>query len=75
MRREGAGSVMSHRAGTACYYWTTFLRPDPKLATAFNHGLAYEGKGRYDRAVADHNEAIRLNPTGANSFAVEEWRN
>jgi hypothetical protein len=28
-----------------------------------------------DRAVADYNEAIRLNPTGATSFAVEEWRN
>jgi hypothetical protein len=42
MRREGAGSVMSHRAGTACYYWTTFL---DLIATAFNRGLAYEGKG------------------------------
>ena len=75
MHREEAGSVMGHQADTASYYWTTFLRLDPKLATAFNRGLAYEGKGRYDRAVGDHSEAIRLNPTGATSFAVEEWRN
>jgi hypothetical protein len=52
MRREGAGSVMSHRAGTACYYWTTFLdliatafNRGLAIATAFNRGLAYEGKG------------------------------
>jgi hypothetical protein len=43
MRREEAGSVMGHQADTASYYWTTFLRLDPKLATAFNRGLAYEG--------------------------------
>jgi len=66
---------MGHQADTASYYWATFLRLDPKLATTLNRGLAYEGKGRYDRAVGDHSEAIRLNPTGATSFAVEEWRN
>jgi tetratricopeptide (TPR) repeat protein len=49
---------MGHQADTASYYWTTSLRLDPKLATAFNRGLAYEGKGRYNRAVADYNEAI-----------------
>jgi len=62
MRREEEGSVMGRQADTASHYWTTFLRPNPKLAAAFSHGLAYEGEGRYDRAVADHNEAIRLNP-------------
>jgi hypothetical protein len=56
---------MGRQADTASYYWTTFLRPNPKLATAFSHGLAYEGRGRCDRAVADHNEAIRPNPSGA----------
>jgi tetratricopeptide (TPR) repeat protein len=59
---------MGHQADTASY-WTTFLRLDPKLTPAFtNRGLAYERKGSYDRAVADYNEAIRLNPTDAASF-------
>ena len=29
---------MGHQADTASYYWTTFLRLDPKLATAFGVG-------------------------------------
>jgi hypothetical protein len=38
MRREEVGPAMGHRADTASYYWTTFLRLDPKLATAFSAG-------------------------------------
>jgi tetratricopeptide (TPR) repeat protein len=30
--------------------------------------LAYEKKGGFDRAIADFNEAIRLNPNDAISF-------
>jgi hypothetical protein len=36
--------------------------------------LAYEKKGGFDRAIADFNEAIRLNPNDAISFCVEEGR-
>src|SRR5262249_21973034 len=45
MRREEAGSVMGHQTDTGSYYWTTFLRLDPKLATAFNRG-SLRGKGQ-----------------------------
>jgi tetratricopeptide (TPR) repeat protein len=30
------------------------------VAAYNNHGLAYAAKGEYDRAIADYNEAIRL---------------
>ena len=36
---------------------------DPKYADAYNNrGLAYRAKGDYDHAIADYNEAIRLDP-------------
>ena len=33
--------------------------------TYYNRGSAYNGKGEYDRAIADLNEAIRLDPNNA----------
>ncbi len=40
------------------------------LAVAFtNRGLAYKRKGQWDRAIADHSEAIRLMPDDAQIFA------
>ena len=42
----------------------------PNLAVAFaNRGLAYKRKGQWDRAIADYDEAIRLNPDLAETFA------
>jgi tetratricopeptide (TPR) repeat protein len=34
----------------------------------YKRGNAYYGKGDYDRAILDYNQAIRLNPRDANSF-------
>jgi tetratricopeptide (TPR) repeat protein len=40
-----------------------------KLATAFdNRGVAYKQKGRYEQALQDYEEAIRLNPSNANAY-------
>ena len=39
------------------------VRVDPRNTDAFKYrGLAYYDKGNYDRAIADYNETIRLNP-------------
>jgi tetratricopeptide (TPR) repeat protein len=52
----------------------TILRDDkesaPKRAVALsNRGFAYRRKGDLDRAIADLNEAIRLDPRLANAFS------
>ena len=43
--------------------------PDNRQAAidSLNRGNAYNGKGEYDKAIADCNEAIRLAPT------IPEW--
>jgi tetratricopeptide (TPR) repeat protein len=42
---------------------------DGDLAIVFlNRGIAYRDKGEYDRATQDYEQAIRLNPSYANTF-------
>src|SRR5262245_18019090 len=44
-------------------------RSQKELASHFNsRGLAYRAKGDFDRAIADFDEAIRLEPKGAAAF-------
>ena len=41
----------------------------PNLAWAYtNRGIAYRAKGQPDRAIADYDQAIRLNPNFAMAF-------
>ena len=41
----------------------------PKRAVAYNNrGIAYAAKGDLDRAIADFNEAIRLDPKDATAY-------
>jgi tetratricopeptide (TPR) repeat protein len=43
--------------------FTEPIRLDPNFAEAYNNrGVACYAKGKYDRAVADYNQAIALNP-------------
>jgi lipoprotein NlpI len=54
------------------------LASTPELVGAFaNRGMAYAIKGEYDRAIADFDEAIRLNPNIAQAFVNrgEAYRN
>jgi tetratricopeptide (TPR) repeat protein len=59
------------------------MRLNPTLAYAYvnRRGYDYHSKGDYDRAIADYNEAIRLNPNyvvayhnrGFAHFASDEY--
>ncbi len=39
-----------------------------KVAAYANRGNAYEKKGEYDRAIADYDQALRLDPKHANAY-------
>ena len=42
------------------------LRLKPDFDKALNNrGIAYAGKGQYDRAIEDYDQALRLNPNDA----------
>jgi tetratricopeptide (TPR) repeat protein len=43
--------------------------PPQNLVAAFTYrGNAYFGKGQYDRAIEDYDQAIRLNPNYAEAY-------
>ena len=44
------------------------LRLEPNESLAYHcRGFAWQSTGDFDKAIADHNEAIRLNPGNAYS--------
>jgi Tfp pilus assembly protein PilF len=46
------------------------IQRDPKNAKAFNkRGFGYAAKGDYDRAFADYDQAIQLDPKNAITYA------
>jgi lipoprotein NlpI len=55
-------------AGTLLATFLSFS-PTPNTAVAFNNrGMAYQAKAQYDRAIADFDQAIRLDPKFAVAF-------
>src|SRR5215475_2754417 len=45
------------------------LALNPEVPVAYrNRGIAYHGKGDYDRAIADYDQAIRLDPKNAVAY-------
>jgi tetratricopeptide (TPR) repeat protein len=45
------------------------IQLNPNLPDAYNfRGLAYKGKGDYNRAIADYSDAMRLNPKYAAAY-------
>ena len=67
MADEGFACVLMHIAGFSGAATAAITQPShetqQKRATDFfARGNSYAAKGQYDRAIADYNEAIRLDP-------------
>ena len=46
----------------------------PKDATAYvGRAAAYENKGEHDKAIADLNQALRLDPNDAAAYSAFAW--
>ena len=46
----------------------TIETPLKDAETYYNRGIAYYGKGEYDRAILDYNEALEINPRYAEAY-------
>src|SRR5215831_2601604 len=64
-------STLPERSILAC---SQLIGSEPEVAWAYiNRGLAYKAKGEYDRAIADYNKAIELDPSSHLGFQNRAW--
>ncbi len=69
---KGSGDTLIRGCSRIIKSWRLFRKPISKedLATAYsNRGDAYRNKGQYDRAIADFDTAIELDPKHAIAYS------